>query len=75
MTGPDFAKRLVDRVSDLDLRLGRTVAASWNPMAGCRLTGPNGLETLQAQKVLLAMGARETPRSARLISGTRPWAS
>lgn len=71
MTGPDFAKRLVDRVSDLDLRLGHTVL-KLEPNGRLQLTGPNGLETLQAQKVLLAMGARETPRSARLISGTRP---
>jgi thioredoxin reductase len=72
MTGPDFAKRLVDNVSDLDLRLGHTVL-KLEPNGRVQLTGPNGPETLQAQKVLLAMGARETPRSARLISGTRPW--
>lgn len=72
MTGPDFAKRLVDRVSDIDLRLGHT-ALKLEPNARIQIIGPNGPETLQGQKVLLAMGARETPRSARLISGTRPW--
>lgn len=72
MTGPDFAKRLVDRVSDLDFRLGQTVV-KLEPNGRLQLTGPRGLETLQAQKVLLATGARETPRSARLVSGTRPW--
>lgn len=72
MTGPDFAKRLIDRVSDLDLRLGHT-ALKLEPNGRLQITGRNGPETLQAQKVLLAMGARETPRSARLVSGTRPW--
>ncbi|WP_374654746.1 NAD(P)/FAD-dependent oxidoreductase [Dongia sp.] len=72
MTGPDFARRLVDTVSDLDLRLGHT-ALKLEPNGRIQVTGPNGPETLQAQKVLLAMGARETPRSARLVSGTRPW--
>ncbi|MBI2256507.1 MAG: NAD(P)/FAD-dependent oxidoreductase [Proteobacteria bacterium] len=72
MTGPDFAKRLVDQVSDLDLRLGHTVL-KLEPNGRIQTTGPNGPETFQAQKILLAMGARETPRSARLVSGTRPW--
>ena len=72
MTGPDFAKRLVDQVADLDLRLGHTVL-KLEPNGRIQTTGPNGPETFQAQKILLALGARETPRSARLISGTRPW--
>ncbi len=72
MSGPDFAKRLVDGISSLDLRLGRTVL-KLEPNGRLQLTGPGGPETLQAQRVLLAMGARETPRSARLLSGTRPW--
>lgn len=72
MTGPDFAKRLVDQVADLDLRLGHTVL-KLEPNGRIQTTGPNGPETFQAQKVLLALGARETPRSARLVSGTRPW--
>jgi NADPH-dependent 2,4-dienoyl-CoA reductase/sulfur reductase-like enzyme len=72
MTGPDFAKRLVDDVADLDLRLG-TTALRLEPNGRVQIAGPKGPETLQAQKVLLALGARETPRSARLVSGTRPW--
>lgn len=72
MTGPTFARRLVDQVSDLDLRLGQTVL-KLEPNGRLQVTGPHGPENLQAQKVLLATGARETPRSARLISGTRPW--
>ena len=71
MSGPDFAKRLVDDVDDLDLRLGHTVL-KLEPNGRVQVTGPKGPENFQAQKVLLALGARETPRSARLVSGTRP---
>ena len=35
-------------------------------------TFPNGLGIIEAKSVLLATGARERPRSARLIPGTRP---
>jgi NADPH-dependent 2,4-dienoyl-CoA reductase/sulfur reductase-like enzyme len=71
-TGPDYAKRLADDASDADLR-PRTTALKIEPGGLVRVTGPNGMEDLQAKAVLLAMGARETPRSARLISGTRPF--
>ena len=36
------------------------------------VTSPRGVETLQARRVMLATGAREMPRSARLVSGDRP---
>lgn len=36
------------------------------------VTSPRGVETLSARRILIATGARETPRSARLISGDRP---
>jgi len=35
-------------------------------------TGPGGLERIRARAVLLATGARERPRSARLVPGSRP---
>ncbi|MEU1709239.1 FAD-dependent oxidoreductase [Streptomyces sp. NPDC005706] len=34
--------------------------------------GPGGLETVRARAVVLATGARERPRAARLVPGTRP---
>lgn len=36
------------------------------------VTSPRGVETLTARRVVLATGARETPRSARLLPGDRP---
>ncbi|GAA3354396.1 hypothetical protein GCM10017744_012160 [Streptomyces antimycoticus] len=36
------------------------------------ITSPTGLERITATAVVLATGARERPRSARLVPGTRP---
>lgn len=71
-TGPDYAKRIADDAADADLR-PRMTALKIEPGGLIRATGPNGMEDLQAKAVVLALGARETPRSARLISGTRPF--
>jgi len=39
------------------------------------VASPGGLDRLSAERVILATGLREAPRSARLIGGDRPWAS
>lgn len=72
-SGPDYAKRLADEAAaGADLRL-RMTALTLEPGGLVRATGPNGPEDFQANAVVLALGARETPRSARLISGGRPF--
>jgi NADPH-dependent 2,4-dienoyl-CoA reductase/sulfur reductase-like enzyme len=71
-SGPDYAKRLADEASGADLKL-RMSALILEPGGLVRATGPNGAEDFQAKAVVLAFGARETPRSARLISGGRPF--
>jgi NADPH-dependent 2,4-dienoyl-CoA reductase/sulfur reductase-like enzyme len=70
LTGPQYARRIAEAASTvstgvtaLQLETGGTVHA----------TGPHGGEIYRGKAVLLALGARETPRSARLVSGTRPW--
>jgi len=40
--------------------------------AAVLVSSPHGVETLSARRIITATGARETPRSARLISGERP---
>jgi NADPH-dependent 2,4-dienoyl-CoA reductase/sulfur reductase-like enzyme len=72
MTGPDYARRLVDEVSGLDLRTKATVLRL-EPNGLLQVTGGDGPMQISAGKVLLALGARETPRSARLLTGARPW--
>jgi thioredoxin reductase len=72
MTGPAYARRLVAEARDVEIRTGTTVL-SLGPEGHIDLVGPRGRETLHAGRVLVAVGARETPRSARLIAGARPW--
>jgi NADPH-dependent 2,4-dienoyl-CoA reductase/sulfur reductase-like enzyme len=71
-TGPNYVKRLADEASGADLKLNMT-ALKLEPGGLVRTTGPNGPEDFQAKAVVLALGARETSRSARLISGGRPF--
>lgn len=40
--------------------------------ASVLVSSPRGVETLSARRIITATGARETPRSARLLSGERP---
>ncbi|GEO86618.1 MULTISPECIES: NAD(P)/FAD-dependent oxidoreductase [Alphaproteobacteria] len=47
-------------------------AVSLGEDASLTVTSPLGVEVLKARRVMLATGAREMPRSARLVSGDRP---
>jgi len=73
LSGPEYARRLVARAehSAAVLRTGVTVTRI---EAGCRLTlsTTDGSENLQAEKVVLCTGNRETARAPRLVSGSRP---
>lgn len=70
--GPDYAERLAQDAAAIDLRPNMTVL-KLESGGVVRATGPKGPEDFQAKAVVLALGARETPRSARLISGERPF--
>jgi NADPH-dependent 2,4-dienoyl-CoA reductase/sulfur reductase-like enzyme len=72
MTGPGYARALAEAAGDVDIRL-RTAVLKLEPGGVVRAMGPDGPVTFRGRAVLLALGARETPRSARLVSGTRPW--
>ncbi|WP_075219523.1 FAD-dependent oxidoreductase [Acuticoccus yangtzensis] len=73
MTGPAFARRLADDAARAGavIACGTTVMAL-NPGPALTLASDRGIETITPARVLLAMGARETPRSTRLIGGTKP---
>jgi len=73
MSGPAYARHYVDAVrrSRVRLRTGVT-ATDWIGPTALSVTSPAGLETIDARAVVLATGARERPRSARLVPGTRP---
>lgn len=73
LTGPRYAARLVETA----LRAGVTIrtrhsVTALGPGGEIAIASPQGPRTLMAGRVILATGARETPRSARLISGARP---
>lgn len=72
MRGPAYAKRLVETAvkSGVDLQLNATVTTLGKGGLLSVLT-PQGPWELKAGRVLLATGTRETPRSARLVSGDR----
>lgn len=73
LTGPQYAAKLTAtaRSAGVEIRLNHTVTRLGTG-GHLSLTSPKGVSELQACRVILATGARETPRSARLISGVRP---
>ncbi|MFD3532412.1 FAD-dependent oxidoreductase [Streptomyces sp. NPDC058664] len=73
LDGPAYARRAVRAA----LRAGATVrtgvsATGWAGPLTLDVTAPTGLERVRARAVVLATGARERPRSARLVPGSRP---
>lgn len=71
--GATYGQRLEREVlkAGIEVRTSHTVA-SLGANGNLQVTSPSGVETLTARRIMVATGARETPRSARLISGDRP---
>ena len=74
LTGPEYAQRYIDAVQErgisawtdcmvLDVTSDRVLTVTGRAV---------GLQQIQAQAVVLAMGCRERPRGALNIAGTRP---
>src|SRR5580704_3838417 len=73
LTGPVYARRWVDRAvgCGVDIRT-RTMVTGWAAPGRAEVTGPTGVLEVDARTIVLATGARERPRAARLVPGTRP---
>ena len=73
LNGPGYARQLVRRAegAGVAIRL-RTTVTGLGDGGTAILVGPGGVETVRPRAVLLATGARERPRSARLVPGDRP---
>jgi len=73
VTGPRYARHLADRAqrTGATLRLATTVT-DLGADGTVGLAGPGGIERLRPRAVVLATGARERPRAARLVPGDRP---
>ena len=72
-TGPHYARKLVERAlaAGVEIRTGFTVVEAL-PGGELLVTSDAGPAEMSARRVIYATGVRETPRSARLISGDRP---
>lgn len=71
--GPTYARRLVaaTRAAGVTIWTGATVT-DWSPDGGATITSADGITTVTPRATILATGARERPRPARLIPGDRP---
>lgn len=72
VSGPAYARRLVERATraGADIRTS-TMVTGWAGGTSLEVTSPRGRRSVEARAVVLATGARERPRSARLIPGDR----
>jgi thioredoxin reductase len=72
-SGPAYARRLVGLALDAgaEVRTEATVTG-WSGERSLEVTSPQGRVTVTGGCVLLATGARERPRTARLVPGDRP---
>ena len=72
MTGPSYARLIVREALDAGVEIMlRATVMGLHPGGKLDVGHPDGPFTMRARRVLVATGARETPRSARLVSGIR----
>ncbi|QRY46384.1 NAD(P)/FAD-dependent oxidoreductase [Mycolicibacterium nivoides] len=71
--GPAYARRLVREATAAGAAIRTaTMVTGWAGDRSLELTSPDGRERLDARAVILATGARERARPARMIPGDRP---
>jgi NADPH-dependent 2,4-dienoyl-CoA reductase/sulfur reductase-like enzyme len=71
-TGPSYAEHLIEAARGVEIMANATVTRI-EPQGRIEVATEAGIEKLEARAILIATGIRETPRSARLVSGGRPW--
>ena len=72
LTGPSYAKRIVTTAIEAGVTIVlKTTVTSLGREGTLTIISPDGSGELQAKRVVLATGTRETPRSARMVSGQR----
>ncbi len=74
LTGPEYAARFADRVIEegIEYKLGTMVVDLAKDKTITAMNREDGLFTIKAKAVILAMGCRERPRGALGIPGFRP---
>lgn len=72
ISGPSYARRLVDRAVAAGVTIHtRSMVTDWAGGTSLEVTAPDGRHRVDARAVILATGARERPRAARMIPGDR----
>ncbi len=71
LTGPEYAKKLTKMTEAryIDIRLKHTLIKIEDDILV--FSSPLGVKKVKAKRVILALGARETPRPSRFVSGGR----
>jgi thioredoxin reductase len=73
LTGPAYARRLVRSAELAGARVAvESMVTGWVDPTSVAVTSPAGRYVVHARAVVLATGARERPRPARLVPGDRP---
>jgi NADPH-dependent 2,4-dienoyl-CoA reductase/sulfur reductase-like enzyme len=73
LSGPRYATKLTEKARDVGVNfLTSTSVVEIRPGGQILVTSERGMEEMSASRIVIATGVRETPRSTRLISGTRP---
>lgn len=70
LTGPKYASQLRSDADGIDIRTRATVLEFVSPHV-MRVHTPDGIAKVEARHVILATGARESSRAARLMGGGR----
>lgn len=72
ISGPAYARRLTDTAAAAGATIRtNTMVTGWADETTLEVTSPQGCEQIQAGAIVLATGARERPRPARMIPGDR----
>lgn len=71
VSGPKFIRALVRRCSDVRFETSSTITAL-RPGGELEIVTASGMRTIRARHIIMATGARETPRHGRLVPGLRP---
>ena len=73
LTGPEYAQRDIDRAMELgiEIQCGTTVLSVTEDRIVTCISREQGLQTIAAKAIILAMGCRERPRGALGTPGTR----
>ncbi|MBE5742507.1 MAG: FAD-binding protein [Clostridiales bacterium] len=73
MTGPEYASRFIDEVEKRDIKVKlKTTVLSLDGKVVTAINDTDGVFTVEAKAVILAMGCRERSKGALNIAGSRP---